>query len=141
MLRVVSHALATSQCRSPRRGARVLQIHGCFAWARAQVACVTEPFRRKDLRRSQLRATWFRESRGALLRILGGDTLFINSAFRFEKKFRTQKLFLVSTSVASETRNSGVTIMGTKNPAAVLNNRMRACRRTFARCPKFQVTK
>ena len=85
MLRVVSHALAMSQSRPPRRGVRVLQIHGCFAWARAQVACLTEPFRRKDLRRSQLHATWFRESRGAPLRILGDDTRFINSAFRFKK--------------------------------------------------------
>src|ERR687894_726620 len=44
-------------------------------------------------------------------------------------------------SVNSETRNSGVTICGTKKPAAVLKRRMRACRRTLARWPKFHVTR
>lgn len=38
------------------------------------------------------------------------------------------------------TRNSGVTIDGEKNPAAALNILSLACLRTFAMCPKFQVT-
>ena len=41
----------------------------------------------------------------------------------------------------SLTKNSGVTISGTKNPAAVLNNFIRAWRCTLARWPKFQVTR
>lgn len=39
------------------------------------------------------------------------------------------------------TRNSGVTMTGEKKPAAVLNSFIRACLRTFARWPKFHVTR
>ena len=39
------------------------------------------------------------------------------------------------------TKNSGVTITGEKNPAAMLNSLSRACFRTFAMWPKFQVTR
>ena len=90
-----------------------------------------------DRVRDSYRVQLFEESRFAI-HINKSDKWQVTSD---EQDFNSSLVTRHCFSVISETKNSGVTICGTKKPAAALKSRMRACRRTFAMWPKFQVTR